>query len=640
MTSVDGLASGGREPQRHSFGISIDTPPDEMIRRAEDLLAQKRQQHHDRKKPREDKGNLLSHGLVQEIYNMLWSRTATGRTCYKINLPDTVIIEGGELVAWYFSSTQQEEILMKSSKNLLSDNIMNKWSARNRNLPASAMLLWPDVDVEGHEPEIYLKPTPHPQVQGVPVQGRSSPVTAVRYLTSASLRTFLETDFRPWTGVLQRFVGSIGYGNTMIRAMWNPAGTDVEIRENTYRMTDESESLETRMSTFEGAIFLSQTQPPEARPELHQLVKEHCQAIADHIHEIFTGVWAVTEMTLYFKLDDQERLWFLFCTSLQMSGPGAVSAEDRPMSIRTAPLATQVKSQIASKSAHGSFLCCHCGRVSGYDDRKGIDFFTIIHEYQSKVGLEPDDRRRDWLMQQIPPGIARTYRSLSRNEYNRVKDSINFQHRTAEVCKSCHSSLAAFRALWIEQEEKHRRDRLRQARKEARETLQRPSSPPRPLTGRTDRSNVFEAEQGDDQERRSPRAHETKRKTTLFRQPRAPPAVIQPPLAVPPRPPRRLTPEEVDMMADRLSAPRKVAPAQAEPSSAEVQQVLPGEDQSALVRVMRIYKDRTMEPERPISGRAAQRVPDFMRDLQGALSNDELALLTEVVGTDALVEDD
>lgn len=65
----------------------------------------------------------------------------------------------------------------KSSINLTDEQIVRKWSTRNARMraPVTATLLWPDIDVDGIVPELYLKPIPHPQVEGIPPNGKEVP---------------------------------------------------------------------------------------------------------------------------------------------------------------------------------------------------------------------------------------------------------------------------------------------------------------------------------------------------------------------------------------------------------------------------------------------------------------------------------
>lgn len=89
---------------------------------------------------------------------------------------------------------------------------------------------------------------------------------------------------------------------------------------------------------------------------------------------------------LYFKEDFEGRLWLLFCTGFSLEGPGkGVEAPDRPLSVRTSKLSTQIKNEVKPLTTHGAFLCCHCGRVKEYDSKTSIDFYTLISEYESKV---------------------------------------------------------------------------------------------------------------------------------------------------------------------------------------------------------------------------------------------------------------
>lgn len=67
--------------------------------------------------------------------------------------------------------------------------------------------------------------------------------------------------------------------------------------------------------------------------------------------------------------------------------------------------------------------------------------------------MEPDDRRRAWLMEQMPPGIARSLKSLSRKKYLAERANVGFHRRFADVCSDCFQVLSAFRKLWVKREE-------------------------------------------------------------------------------------------------------------------------------------------------------------------------------------------
>lgn len=57
-------------------------------------------------------------------------------------------------------------------------------------------------------------------------------MTSLRYMDKVTLEAFLAQDFKPTTGVLQRFVMPAGEKNTLIRAVWTPHGMEAEQRTN------------------------------------------------------------------------------------------------------------------------------------------------------------------------------------------------------------------------------------------------------------------------------------------------------------------------------------------------------------------------------------------------------------------------
>ena len=200
----------------------------------------------------------------------------------------------------------------------------------------------------------------------------------------------------------------------------------------------------------------------------HSLLNYSVQNIAKHVFEVFEGGWAISSMTLYFKLDGQRRLWLMYCSGLNLKGglPGlALSVPSNDMSIRTATPSSLIKS---STGPHMGPTCCHCSEPqAAYSHLRKIHFSTIIHEYESKVGMECDDRRRSWLMEQIPPTIARYQKSLSRKRYNTEKKSTAFQTRLAEVCVPCAENLLAFQEIWTERLAAERRARTAKHRLQA-----------------------------------------------------------------------------------------------------------------------------------------------------------------------------
>ena len=52
-------------------------------------------------------------------------------------------------------------------------------------------------------------------------------------------------------------------------------------------------------------------------PTITSDLEQICQNIIRHIAEVSSGIIAIQRMVLYFKLDDNNRLWLLFCTNIK-----------------------------------------------------------------------------------------------------------------------------------------------------------------------------------------------------------------------------------------------------------------------------------------------------------------------------------
>jgi hypothetical protein len=75
--------------------------------------------------------------------------------------------------------------------------------------------------------------------------------------------------------------------------------------------------LHDRLSTFEGPEYLA-IQDSILSPILSADLEQVCINIVKHIQDISGGNIQISRMVLYFKLDGNNQLWLLFCTSLKI----------------------------------------------------------------------------------------------------------------------------------------------------------------------------------------------------------------------------------------------------------------------------------------------------------------------------------
>ena len=144
----------------------------------------------------------------------------------------------------------------------------------------------------------------------------------VEYLDQASLDSFLFQRKKEECGILQRFVDPKGPHNNVIRAIWSPNMIFLERRENVNRIGDSSYNAYERAVTYEGAEHLSRTSPIRSKTLIAQF-NSLCQNIADHVREITQGKTAINRMVLTFKIDAEDRIWLLWCSSIRLDSGGS-----------------------------------------------------------------------------------------------------------------------------------------------------------------------------------------------------------------------------------------------------------------------------------------------------------------------------
>ncbi|EKF37995.1 hypothetical protein MOQ_001793 [Trypanosoma cruzi marinkellei] len=104
--------------------------------------------------------------------------------------------------------------------------------------------------------------------------------------------------------------------NSQLQVMWSPLVTVVYKRTNKQRLGDSHLPVHVRSATFDGDCHLSELSliADESKARLESL----CREVVDHFY--FTDLKLITRMVLNFKIDDANRPWLLWCSSLRVSG--------------------------------------------------------------------------------------------------------------------------------------------------------------------------------------------------------------------------------------------------------------------------------------------------------------------------------
>lgn len=237
--------------------------------------------------------------VVTGLYNILAKRNPkTMKACRGIRIPDTVVFEHNFPRGWYTTDMKAGEVVRKQGKELDAKTIEQGFTQDLQSgCPIAAT---------------YLCTT-----ETTTEEGETQVNTLVEVFNRDSLGAFLTRKSKP-EGILQKFILPKGYQNSVIKAVWSPRVCMVQRRTNKYRIFDrkraECDPFSTTV-TYDGPTFLSEE--GSVSGNIAVAIKELCGNIVQHFY--YTEHKYITRMVLYFKADQRDRLWLLWCGSLRVS---------------------------------------------------------------------------------------------------------------------------------------------------------------------------------------------------------------------------------------------------------------------------------------------------------------------------------
>ncbi|KEG09429.1 hypothetical protein DQ04_05241060, partial [Trypanosoma grayi] len=242
-------------------------------------------------------------GLRPLLYMHLWKKDKGSESRLKnVRLPDTVVYEHDFPRAWYTYDSEAKEINKHPGKMLDAQSIYQYFSQTTPGCDVVAQFLTtcaPEDSAAATDEDL---------------------LTYVVYFTADALREFLFGQKRKPDGILQKFVLPKGETttrrNAQLQVLWSPLVTVVYKRTNKHRLDELHVPAHLRAATFDGDCHLSELSlvADESKGRLDRL----CREVVDHVY--FTDRKLITRMVMNFKVDDNNRAWLLWCSSLRVSG--------------------------------------------------------------------------------------------------------------------------------------------------------------------------------------------------------------------------------------------------------------------------------------------------------------------------------
>jgi len=241
-----------------------------------------------------------------------------------------------------------------------------------------------------------------------------------------------------------------------------------------------SRSMYERVVTYEGPEMYSETVNLKG-DFLAGKLGETCKNIVGHVQRVSEYNTNIQRMNFMFKIDDRDRVWFLWSTSIRIDDRlGKVSCCNKrkelidPINMRALySLPGNVKlgpSECKEKSKHLN-KCVSCEiEISSFHEMHPVPYKTIIEHFEVVQSLmksnegnnkdkslpsrkaiieaaggvgfgnlrDPSNQKRDWEHSDIiPPVIRRMHTRLKIPGYRRYRKDPIFLHRTCQVCEAC-----------------------------------------------------------------------------------------------------------------------------------------------------------------------------------------------------------
>ncbi len=207
---------------------------------------------------------------------------------------------------WFFTSKVNGQILKKRKGNTNSREIIEAWDKQSRKQRCDLFAYTMHSEEEDGG------------THGIHRDHREGKTTVEGH-SFATLRELLKGK-KHSNGIVQRFLLPKGGKNAVIKAAWSPSMCLVERRVNVHGVTDKRVPMGDRLVTFEGPEHLSESMPLAPAALLGRKVQFLCNSVAQHVLEVTQGHCRIASMVLHFKVDEDNKLWLLFCSSLRLAG--------------------------------------------------------------------------------------------------------------------------------------------------------------------------------------------------------------------------------------------------------------------------------------------------------------------------------
>jgi hypothetical protein len=260
-------------------------------------------------------------GVIENIYHLLWTKDTIFGTDPNVLIPHTVIYKYQKPCYWYFSSREDEKLKKKSSSKLTNEHIKEVFTSRVSKSGIVAYYIYKKYahnskyetdNIKNFEDTTGFNRTYKQVKEGLYV---------IEYFDREKFEDFLKNKMTYDDGILQKFEDPKGENNFTIRLTWSPKLCIFEKNTNLKKIHDTRYNLYERVVTYDGEEFQTRTEGIKG-DNIPDRIEKIGMNIASHISNITLERIKIVRMVLNFKISKDDKILFLWCSSLRVDNSG------------------------------------------------------------------------------------------------------------------------------------------------------------------------------------------------------------------------------------------------------------------------------------------------------------------------------
>ena len=425
-------------------------------------------------------------GVIENIYHFLWTKDTIFNTDPFIRIPHTILYKYQKPCYWYFTSIIDGKLKKKSTGKVNSNHIREVFTKKISESGIIAYYIYKKNKIKSkYESD---KPNFEKRIKSLfdkDYEEDNKSGYIIEYFNMKKFDEFLNNKFNFEDGILQKFEDPKGDYNITYRLNWSPKLCLFEKCTNIKKIYDKKYDIYERAVTYDGEEFHIKIEPLKGS-NLPDRIEKIGTSIANHVSNITLEKIKIIRMILNFKIDKNDRILFLWCSSLRIENRldkriinhnKKIQVVDiNKINLRSPEDINLFKYNINGKpiKPYKDAICLNCQQkiesyrlyeisfknlIESHENRKrNKELFNIydkINMTSSGIEIIPYmENNNDYVIEKlkkynysnfiIPKVILKIYPKIKYDDYLKLKEDSIFCSKTAYVCDICYLDITKY----------------------------------------------------------------------------------------------------------------------------------------------------------------------------------------------------